>query len=724
MFLLGVEFVFASYVGTRLYEKLRSHKSEKNSETLADPPPSISEAIAEESPLENDLHYLKISGLTMVLTRLTYVYPVLLPVSLVSFTYTAFPYLRSMENAVQDKKIDNHVVYGIADIITFGLGNVMTASAGTGLFYAIHFALHNKEKHSAPPDSSWVLKEGVEIEMPLNAIKQGDIVVVKTGDIIPAAGIVVKGSAVIEQPTFTTDAEPVEKILGDTVRAAAQVRSGHLYIQVKNVGGEINRRSNTRVKMLSVRVGEIICALPSEQVQHIDYVESITLLPFTHAPIEGLTHFNGQAVLQLNLATLLGTAQPQASAKRMLVNSPQGRFALRIDEVLDFANLDKNKTPLLQLNDILLPCLKSNPIATLPAENPPPLATAQTKTTVLLVASADKTLALLTHNIDHIQEMSQLQTLDRQNTQGELLIKVKDHLLPTYSLGKLLDLKATEKPESLAVIMCGEASAWALLVQQVIALEEIEEVYSSGTDVQGLWYVAQTGEIRELIDANQLVKAVNPAARLWYVTTEGQVQELVDAEHLIGKTTAPLAITISSPHKNSSVLQTTEHLTTEGLQVYCGTGRYLLPLSMATCTLKDFDQAQMSRARLPAAHRAKQIPWINASAFLFGTPNTAIDSSVLLSLSNHSQILLGVERIALSQSSTRQEKWVNLALPYPACLFFDAAYYDKPSEQWILRVLNTVRFADLPWAIKKSLAKAIVGWVDGTAFAQIKTLPD
>lgn len=476
----------------------------------------------------------------------------------------------------------------------------------------------------------------------------------------------------------------------------------------------------TSSNMLSIRVNDVVCAIPTEQVQHIDYVESLTLLPFTPAPFEGLTHFNGQALLQINLATALGLEQQQNATKRLLVRSVQGDFALRVDEVLDFSKTKttENQTVarVLQLSEILPPGFKAKPaIFSLPQNQQAVTNKTQQKLTVLLVASGDKTIALFTHHIDHIQEMTGLQTLEGQNTQGELLIKVKDHLLPTHSLGKLFGLNHNDKPESLAVIMHSATTSWALLVQQVIALETITEVYSSGTDSRGLWYVTQSGQIRELMDANTLASPTDSAARLWYVTSSGQVQELVDADNLLGKNTLPLAITISTPPQNSQVLQVAERLTTEGLQIYCGTGRYFLPLVMATQTLKDFNQAALTSSRFPSgnrSNRSQRIPWINATAFLFSERNLEIDSTVLITLANNQQVLLGVDRIALSQSVTAVEKWLKLDLPAPLRLFFDAGYYDEPSGQWILRVITTLEFSHFPWTVKKSLAKAIIGWID------------
>lgn len=475
--------------------------------------------------------------------------------------------------------------------------------------------------------------------------------------------------------------------------------------------------------MLSIRVGRVLCSIPSEQVTHIDYVSTITPLPFADAPVEGLVNVNARPLLQVNVADALGLEQEaRAGNKRLIVNTPQGDFALRVDEVVGLVKTkttppDENQQPLpqLQLKEILPQALIKfkKPTAALKQNNPSAHLTPR-KLTVLLVATSGKTIALLAHNIDHIQEMTSLQTLEKQSVQGDLLVKVKDHLLPTHSLAQLLQLEADE--ESVAVIVRGKQATWALRVRRVIGIENIEQVYSSGTGNRDLWCVTQTGKIRELIDANRLGGSGDYSApRLWYVTRNGHIQELIDADRLSGGHSDSPSITLIAPEQTSSALQRSERLTTEGLRIYCGAGSYLLPLTMATRTLESMDSAVMAASRFAGAgrsNRAGRIPWIDAAALLFGRRSAAIKNTVAIALADDGQVLLGVDRVLLSQSLSAAEKWVDADLPYPVTLFFDAACYDEQTGQWILRAVNTVRFSGLPWTIKKTLAKAIIGWFD------------
>ena len=238
MFLFGVEFVFASYAVKRIHEKRKVAPADSTAIRKAD----------DEEPSHTHLHYMKASGITVGLSLLSRVSPVFLPLMLVGFTYTAMPYLRIVERSLlEKKKIDGYVLYGIADFMTLGLGNLATASFAVGLVHSASFVISNAEKNSRDsivniftqqPDHVWVLKDGVEIELPLAQVQRGDIVIVNTGDVIPVDGTIVEGMATVDQHALTGESQPAEKTIDDTVFAATQLMSGRVQVQVSTSGDE------------------------------------------------------------------------------------------------------------------------------------------------------------------------------------------------------------------------------------------------------------------------------------------------------------------------------------------------------------------------------------------------------------------------------------------------------------------------------------------------------
>ncbi len=254
MFLLGAEFVIAGYMGTRLYEGFQHKKQQKTKnktlliERLVEDKPLILAESVKDGEREKDLHYMKISSLTLGLSVLSYLNPIFLAPMLLCFTYAAIPYLRLVEKSLlKNKKIDGYVLYGIADMMTLGLGNIATASFAVLLVHTGEFVISNAEKSSKQsvinifakqPNHVWLWVNGVEIETALDKITAGDIVIVHTGDVIPVDGVIIKGMATIDQHSLTGESQPAEKMPGDSVFASTQVMTGRLHIEVKTSGSE------------------------------------------------------------------------------------------------------------------------------------------------------------------------------------------------------------------------------------------------------------------------------------------------------------------------------------------------------------------------------------------------------------------------------------------------------------------------------------------------------
>jgi len=86
------------------------------------------------------------------------------------------------------------------------------------------------------PNSVWMLKEDVEIEIPLSELKVNDIVVVNTGEVVPIDGMITDGMAMIDQHALTGESQPAEKGIGDQVFASTLLISGKIYIKVEKTG--------------------------------------------------------------------------------------------------------------------------------------------------------------------------------------------------------------------------------------------------------------------------------------------------------------------------------------------------------------------------------------------------------------------------------------------------------------------------------------------------------
>lgn len=86
------------------------------------------------------------------------------------------------------------------------------------------------------PATASVRRDGQEISVPVEDVRVGDTVIVRSGGSIPVDGVVIGGTAYVEQSALTGESLPVEKTVGDTVMAATVISAGYLEFRAEKVG--------------------------------------------------------------------------------------------------------------------------------------------------------------------------------------------------------------------------------------------------------------------------------------------------------------------------------------------------------------------------------------------------------------------------------------------------------------------------------------------------------
>lgn len=86
------------------------------------------------------------------------------------------------------------------------------------------------------PKTAVVLRDGQQIQIPVEQVKIGDVVVVRSGGSIPVDGTVLSGRGAVDQSALTGESVPVEKGKGDPVSAATINTEGYLEIRADKVG--------------------------------------------------------------------------------------------------------------------------------------------------------------------------------------------------------------------------------------------------------------------------------------------------------------------------------------------------------------------------------------------------------------------------------------------------------------------------------------------------------
>ncbi len=86
------------------------------------------------------------------------------------------------------------------------------------------------------PDTAIVEKDGAETEVPVEQIKTGDIVVVRSGQSIAVDGVIVSGHTFVDESAVTGESIPAEKFVGDSVTGGTVNQSGFIRVKVEKTG--------------------------------------------------------------------------------------------------------------------------------------------------------------------------------------------------------------------------------------------------------------------------------------------------------------------------------------------------------------------------------------------------------------------------------------------------------------------------------------------------------
>ena len=88
------------------------------------------------------------------------------------------------------------------------------------------------------PKKATVLKDGQEIEISIEEVQKGDIIIVRPGQSIPVDGIIIEGFSAIDESALTGESIPVEKKVGDMVIGATVNKTGYFQFKAEKVGND------------------------------------------------------------------------------------------------------------------------------------------------------------------------------------------------------------------------------------------------------------------------------------------------------------------------------------------------------------------------------------------------------------------------------------------------------------------------------------------------------
>jgi Cu+-exporting ATPase len=88
------------------------------------------------------------------------------------------------------------------------------------------------------PEAARVRRGGVEVEVPVEQVKVGDVLVVRPGERVPVDGEVIEGRSAVDESMLTGESMPIEKRPGDAVIGATMNRAGSFAFRATRVGSD------------------------------------------------------------------------------------------------------------------------------------------------------------------------------------------------------------------------------------------------------------------------------------------------------------------------------------------------------------------------------------------------------------------------------------------------------------------------------------------------------
>ena len=167
------------------------------------------------------------------------------------------------------------------------------------------------------PKTATVLRDGMEIEIPVEDVAVGDRLVVRPGQSIPVDGEVLEGFSAVDESALTGESLPVEKAPGDRVLSASMNKSGSFTMKALKVGSDTTlsqmialveeaAASKAPIAKLADKVAGVFVPV----VMAISVVTAAIWLLTGHSAEQALT--SGIAVLVISCPCALGLATPVA----------------------------------------------------------------------------------------------------------------------------------------------------------------------------------------------------------------------------------------------------------------------------------------------------------------------------------------------------------------------------------------------------------------------------
>jgi len=204
------------------------------------------------------------------------------------------------------------------------------------------------------PDTAIVLRKGEQIEVPVEQVVRGELILIRPGSRIPLDGIVVEGTTSVDESMLTGESIPVEKTVDDEVIGGSVNYQGVITVKVTRVGTDttlakiVKMMEDAQGKKAPIsKLADTVAGYFVPTVMAIAIVASIIWALLGHDITFVLTIF--VSVLVIACPCALGLATPTAIMVGTGLGANHGILiksgeALEISHKVDTVVLDKTGT--------------------------------------------------------------------------------------------------------------------------------------------------------------------------------------------------------------------------------------------------------------------------------------------------------------------------------------------------------------------------------------------
>ncbi|MDU2648104.1 heavy metal translocating P-type ATPase [Anaerococcus vaginalis] len=199
------------------------------------------------------------------------------------------------------------------------------------------------------PKKARILKDKNEVEILVEDLQKGDLILVRPGEAIPVDGIVKEGSSLVDESAITGESIPVNKNIGDEVISATLNKQGSFIFEATKVGEDttlskiidlVNQANETKAPI--AKLADKISAIFVPTVMIISLITFVAWMILGYG-FEFSLNF-AISVLVISCPCALGLATPMAI---MVATGKSAQFGLLFKNAESLENLHKVDTILL-----------------------------------------------------------------------------------------------------------------------------------------------------------------------------------------------------------------------------------------------------------------------------------------------------------------------------------------------------------------------------------------